>query len=37
MKKMTTGEYASEYIAKGYVGWDVLEFKPDREGISIDP
>jgi len=37
MKKMKIGEYPSEYLAKGHFGCDVLEFKPDREGISIDP
>jgi hypothetical protein len=37
MKKMKIGVFDSEYMAKGYAGCDILDFKPDREGISIDP
>ena len=37
MKKMTIGEYPSEYLAKGYFGCDVLQFKPDREGNHCRP
>ena len=36
MKKMKIGVFDSEYMAKGYAGCDILDFKPDREGISID-
>ena len=36
MKKMKIGLFDSEYQAKGYAGCDVIDYKPDREGISID-
>ena len=35
-KKMTMDRYLSEYMAKGYFNCDVLDFKPDREGMAID-
>lgn len=37
MKKMKIGVFDSESMAKGYSGCDILDYKPDREGISIDP
>jgi hypothetical protein len=43
MKKMTIDRNPqseadlTEYQAKGYYGCDILAFKPDREGMSIDP
>lgn len=36
MKKMTIDKFESEYMARGYAGCDILDYKPDREGISID-
>jgi hypothetical protein len=36
IKKVKMGSYDSEYLQRGYVGCDALDFKPDREGIIID-
>jgi hypothetical protein len=36
MKKMKMGLFSSEYMARGEVNCDCLEFKPDREGLVID-
>jgi hypothetical protein len=36
MKKMTIDKFESKYLAKGYAGCNILDYKPDREGISID-
>ena len=30
------GAYDSEYLQRGYVGCDALDFRLDREGIIID-
>jgi hypothetical protein len=37
VKKMNMDIFQSDHMAMGYIGYDHLNIKPDREGIVLDP